>query len=283
MSNGWVQNVIAEVCLKGATAQMVQSHLDSGANVTLRECEIMMLRWRIWPNRLNVFAWQSGLSPRRAGQLMFFPPDVETGAMTDHGADNRSLSLRIDNDWFEEVSGTSSQNLAPEPEACLDFRDLNIEHAMRRMTAELLTPSPYSKIVIESCSASVVADLALRFAHGKINWQHSRDTLSDKRIRHIEEFILNYDNGVPTLTEIANDLDLTVGYLRKIYRNTTGRTLFSLIEELRLERARGLLADSNVPLKVVAHRLGYCTASAFSFAFRKVTGVTPRQYRLAHH
>jgi len=259
---------------------MVQSSLDRGARVTLREREIMMLRWRLWPNRLDVLTGQSGSSPRRVGQLMFFPPDVETAAMAENGAENRSLALRIESDWFEEISGTNTRTLCPQPAECSDFRDLNIEHAMRRIAAELLNPSPYSRLILESCSSSIVADVAMRFGRERRQLHVTFDTLSERRIKYIEEFVLNYENGVPTLAEISNELGLTVGYLRKIYRNTTGRTLYSLIEELRLERARTLLADSSVPLKVVAHRLGYCTASAFSFAFRKATGATPRQYRL---
>src|SRR3546814_7646747 len=55
--------------------------------------------------------------------------------------------------------------------------------------------------------------------------------------------------------------------------------------ERRIARAKALLAERSSSergpaIKEIAYRCGFETAAAFSVAFRRATGVTPRQYRL---
>ena len=64
-----------------------------------------------------------------------------------------------------------------------------------------------------------------------------------------------------------------------MYKSTTGHTLHNFIEELRVSRAKALLLDTNLPLKVISHKLGFCHPSAFSFAFKKTAGESPRAFR----
>jgi AraC-like DNA-binding protein len=59
-----------------------------------------------------------------------------------------------------------------------------------------------------------------------------------------------------------------------------GLTFRSLADELRIEAARRMLADPQLGLAEIAHRLGFSQPSAFHRAFRRATGTTPRQFRL---
>lgn len=61
--------------------------------------------------------------------------------------------------------------------------------------------------------------------------------------------------------------------------SSTGQTLHDFMEDVRVARAKSLLTDTNLPLKVISYRLGFCHPSAFSFAFRKATGEAAREYR----
>ena len=50
----------------------------------------------------------------------------------------------------------------------------------------------------------------------------------------------------------------------------------------RLERARQLLAGSDLSMLQIAHTVGYRTQAHFTRVFHEGTGTTPRRYRLAH-
>jgi len=60
-----------------------------------------------------------------------------------------------------------------------------------------------------------------------------------------------------------------------------GQTPHSWFTSIRMQQARRLLADQNLPIIHVALAVGYQTPSAFAATFRRATGVTPGEFRKA--
>ena len=56
-------------------------------------------------------------------------------------------------------------------------------------------------------------------------------------------------------------------------------TVYAYIEQVRFEKARALLADTDLLVKDIAYRLGFSCASSLSVAFRKLAGESPQDYR----
>ena len=52
-----------------------------------------------------------------------------------------------------------------------------------------------------------------------------------------------------------------------------------ILDELKVDAAKGHLRDGNLPISQIAWLLGYREVSAFTNAFKRWTGSTPRQYR----
>lgn len=280
MPNGFAENVLTEVALPGAVAQVVESHYDPGGVVSQCESDLMV-RWRLWPYKVRVRSWQAGSRLISVGRVLVMPAEVEAGAIaSDQQETTNCLSLRIKSNWFEETTGHKA-NWKVDPQRCIDFRDVQVEHAMRRMSSEVLTPGLCTNLLLESCVMSVIGDLVRHFGKDTAT-QYSTDFLSDRRIHRIEEFVLNYMNGTPSLGEIAADLGIGTAYLRQVFKKSTGKSLYSFIEEVRTLKAQELLKNKTIPLKVVAHKLGFCSPSAFSLAFKKATGATPRAFRIQY-
>jgi AraC family transcriptional regulator len=74
-------------------------------------------------------------------------------------------------------------------------------------------------------------------------------------------------------------LDLSRFYFCRAFRKTTGRTPHQWLLNLRLARARRLLAETSLSVTDVALTVGYQTPSAFTHAFRSCFGLTPRELR----
>ena len=89
----------------------------------------------------------------------------------------------------------------------------------------------------------------------------------------------------PDVTLTADSLAQALGCSRALlYRIFADRDLGigQQIRAARIARARALLeADSAVPIKVIARQSGYENAAAFARAFRRDTGISPVEYRLA--
>lgn len=65
------------------------------------------------------------------------------------------------------------------------------------------------------------------------------------------------------------------------FRELVGSGPMAYIGDWRLQRALSLLAESNVPIKAVAHRVGYRSAAAFTRAFSERFGGSPKERRSA--
>nr|WP_256433565.1 helix-turn-helix transcriptional regulator [Myxococcus sp. CA040A] len=58
-----------------------------------------------------------------------------------------------------------------------------------------------------------------------------------------------------------------------------GRTFREVTEDIRLEKARRLLADDSLNVAGIAERVGYSDARALRRAFQRWTGMSPGRYR----
>lgn len=65
------------------------------------------------------------------------------------------------------------------------------------------------------------------------------------------------------------------------FRQTAGVAPLTYLSEWRMHLAERALREEDVPVAVLARSLGYTSESAFSNAFKRVTGSAPKRYRLA--
>ncbi len=59
----------------------------------------------------------------------------------------------------------------------------------------------------------------------------------------------------------------------------TGRTVYRLLQDKALRQAQGLILYSKVPVKVIAYEIGFNSPEYFSRWFKKVTGMTAREFK----
>jgi len=88
----------------------------------------------------------------------------------------------------------------------------------------------------------------------------------------------HYDHKL-TLDDIAQHVYLSRSYLSSLFREETGQTLFSYINRVRVEKSKLFLMDSTVALAHAAAMCGFEDQSYFTKVFRKITGMSPKQYR----
>jgi two-component system response regulator YesN len=87
-----------------------------------------------------------------------------------------------------------------------------------------------------------------------------------------------YISGV-TIEEAAAALGISSGHLSRIFRQETGYTFLDYLMYVRVKRAAELLRDPTVKVYEVADLVGYADARYFGQVFRKITGLTPREFR----
>ena len=87
--------------------------------------------------------------------------------------------------------------------------------------------------------------------------------------------------GNPTLEQMAAVVHLSPYHFARQFKATTGLPPYQYVIARRVERAQHLLrADDELSLVEVALRVGFSDQSKFSFHFKRLIGITPRQFRL---
>ncbi|WP_217595133.1 AraC family transcriptional regulator [Cohnella sp. GbtcB17] len=81
------------------------------------------------------------------------------------------------------------------------------------------------------------------------------------------------------LEAVAAEAGVSQRYLSQLFKRHTGRTLKSYAAGLRMERARLLLAESDMPVTQIADTLGYADLYSFSKLFKAYAGTSPSGYR----
>ncbi len=79
--------------------------------------------------------------------------------------------------------------------------------------------------------------------------------------------------------DLAARVRLTPSALRRIFKHETGVCFGEWLNEQRLQRAAGLLADSFLSIKEITHAVGYEHPSSFTRAFERRFMLPPTSYR----
>lgn len=103
-----------------------------------------------------------------------------------------------------------------------------------------------------------------------------RKELIDEILRLVEENLCNPDLSVIFL---ADQVHLSVNYLRNIFKENTGDSLSGYITQKKLALICDLLLNTDMPLSEISDKLGFSTKNYFFTFVKKHTGMTPGDYR----
>jgi len=79
--------------------------------------------------------------------------------------------------------------------------------------------------------------------------------------------------------ELADMLSLGRRSLERRFKKATGNTVMEYVQRVKIEAAKKSLESSRLNVNEVMNRVGYTDAKAFRIIFKKVTGLSPLQYR----
>lgn len=90
---------------------------------------------------------------------------------------------------------------------------------------------------------------------------------------HQEEIKVNFSEHLSSL------LNHDYNYLSALFSSVTGTTIEKYLINLKIERAKELLAYDEKTLSEIAFDMGYSSVSHLSGQFKKITGFTPSQFK----
>ena len=85
-----------------------------------------------------------------------------------------------------------------------------------------------------------------------------------------------------SLQELADHAHLSISALERRFKKYLSKTPLQYLADVRLENARRLLVETNLPIAVVADESGFRDASYFSRRFKRKFSLLPREFRIQH-
>ncbi len=98
-------------------------------------------------------------------------------------------------------------------------------------------------------------------------------------VNKAKDFIYkNYMDNI-TVSDIAQNLGISAGYLHSLFKSAVGSGITEYINIYRIEIAKQLIVSRNLPLKDIAELIGVKDPAYLSRLFRKITGVSYEVYK----
>ncbi|MBO5352417.1 MAG: helix-turn-helix transcriptional regulator [Lachnospiraceae bacterium] len=125
------------------------------------------------------------------------------------------------------------------------------------------------------CSA-VLSEVALQ---GQIYPAYGNQIIKEQLYQDICDYVFWHLTENLKVSQVANYFGYNEKYLTTFFKQRAGISLKQYILQIKMERAKADLSETTEPVSQIAFRLGFSDSHNFSNAFRKITGLSPSEYR----
>jgi AraC family transcriptional activator of pobA len=135
----------------------------------------------------------------------------------------------------------------------------------------------------------IIAQLELLLTYSERFYQRqfiTRKIASHKLLTRLEDFLSDYFNngtlakqGLPSVTHIAETLNISPGYLSSLLKSLTGQNTQQHLHNKLIELAKEKLSTTNLSVSEIAYELGFEHLQSFSKLFKTKTSLSPLEFR----
>ncbi|WP_212391904.1 response regulator [Sporosarcina beigongshangi] len=112
-----------------------------------------------------------------------------------------------------------------------------------------------------------------------ISYETHYDRLEADKIHQIKHYISEHSHQDISLDVLAQRVNLSPIYISKMFKEKLGINYIDFLTECRIEKAKKLMRDPELSLKEITFEIGYNEPNYFSKVFKKMCGVSPKEYR----
>ncbi|KKO50962.1 AraC family transcriptional regulator [Paenibacillus sp. DMB20] len=145
-----------------------------------------------------------------------------------------------------------------------------------RITEELYHRSTLSD-PLEACKLQLDFHELIHFVI-EHNCHSEQPTHPIQAVERTIQYIENHYTENITVKELAKSAQVPYWQYTPIFQELTGKRPLDYVTELRINRSKQLLIQSDDPLREIARRVGFSDEYYFNRRFRQTTGIAPKQY-----
>ncbi|MDY6786195.1 MAG: AraC family transcriptional regulator [Cyanobacteriota bacterium] len=161
----------------------------------------------------------------------------------------------------------------------LQVRDPLIYQMGIALMEELQAGGTDSRLYAESMATALSVHLLRRYSSHNAEFKQYSGGLSKVQLKTVIDYIRDRLDQNLSLAELAAIVHLSPRYFASLFKQSTGLAPYQYIIQCRVERAKTLLRQPELPLVEVARQVGFQNQSHFTRVFRQYVSVTPKVYR----
>ncbi len=163
---------------------------------------------------------------------------------------------------------------------CFSKSDPLIHSVGLALKSELQSSGFGSRLYIDSLIAVLMTHLVRHYSNQKHRSQNDLNPLSKRKLQQVIDYIYQHLDRDLALAELATLVQISPSYFSILFKQAVGIPPHQYVIQCRIERAKQLLLENDLTIADIALRLGFSHQSHLSRHFKRLVGVTPKQFRL---
>jgi AraC family transcriptional regulator, transcriptional activator of the genes for pyochelin and ferripyochelin receptors len=215
--------------------------------------------------------------------ILFSPYSMETNQLLSTGT-HRIFSVYASPEKMIELFTGYLEEMAPFAEKLAKEEPFVLHAPVQGLTSELkyffdsfwarALPLHVGRLYFESRVMELLANQCHLLLEAPVR-QPAIGKADLEKIYHSRDIILQNLYSPLSLAELSRQVCLNEFKLKKYFRQVFGLSVFALVQEERLRRAKQLIFEGEKNISAIAYELGYAHPQHFQRAFKQRFGVTP--------
>jgi AraC family transcriptional regulator len=173
---------------------------------------------------------------------------------------------------------------APRIEALRTPQGWTADDAVMSQTGPLLRqameqPAAAGRLFTSHLLMALVAHVAQRYGGLQEGARQATGGLAPWQARRARDLLAANLKSPPSIGEVASEVGLSPWHFARAFKASIGRAPHAWLQDVRVDRAKTLLADPKLPLAAVAMESGFADQSHLTRIFGRLIGTTPGRWR----
>ena len=206
-------------------------------------------------------------------------PDVTGTLLWVHGQGDEESITPVHPALLVQTASASPQGAYVELVLHVPLDDPLLHHIAAVLQAAVAAEGMADRLYAEALANALADHLLRRYAAGRQSAGALPGGLTPFKLRRTVAYIQAHLERELPLVELAAIAQTSSSHFTRLFKQATGRTPHQYVLWCRMEQAKRLLIETDVPLIEIAYQVGCTDQSHFTALFRQYVATTPKAYR----